>query len=433
MKKVLALVLAAIMALALIGCANTEKPAATEPATEPAPAAEPAAEPAAPEAKEYTGIRHITIFENNIGGMTAATCAWGTKGTTYEGYSLSEYAANNFVVDVPDTEKAMYIAYSDGFAATGDAAAFKTYNLAITDNADAKGRIPILCGETVDTKTMPFNIGVMIVGDEAIISTASIGGALTMSQYFEYGAEMNGFAEAEAWDVYKTDGSMETVATADLDGVDISGVQYLVPTGMAVTAPAGAEAPAEAPAAKEYTGIRHVTVFENNLDGMTAATCAWGTKGTTYEGYSLSEYAANNFVVDVPDTEKAMYIAYSDGFAATGDAAAFKTYNLAITDNADAKGRIPILCGETVDTKTMPFNIGVMIVGDEAIISTASIGGALTMSQYFEYGAEMNGFAEAEAWDFYMVDGSMKTVATADLDSVDLSTVKCFVPTGAAH
>ena len=188
----------------------------------------------------------------------------------------------------------------------------------------------------------------------------------------------------------------------------------------------------DAAAAEFSSGMRRITIFQNNIADLTATEVVWAEgKDTMYNGYSLAEYVEKNFKIQPADDAYGMLVAGTDFYGAAGDWATYKELYVAIEDTA-GKGRTPITCGPANNSGSNPFNIELIFIGDEAIIFTDVAGSKVgKISAWIDYLKEAEfPFADAETYEFELTDGTTKTVAKADIDSIALADIVSIVPTG---
>ena len=175
--------------------------------------------------------------------------------------------------------------------------------------------------------------------------------------------------------------------------------------------------------------VHKFLVFNNTCDGLTTEEVVWAPgKDAKYNGYSLKAYLEKNGCPLPADDVDCWFVAGSDMYASTGawGEQASKLY-VAIEDTV-GKGRTPITCGEANDT-AKPFNCELIVLGETAIffldVAGSSVG---TVSGWMGYmnDAEIP-FDECSQYTFTMKDGTTKTVAKADVDTVALADVVSMV------
>lgn len=229
MKKLFAMLLVLLMVFALVGCKTTTDDgggAATPPPS--GGATDGGGGEESPSAAVYdSGVRRFTIFNNNLDGMTASEQPWAEGNSTmYQGYSLSEYMEKNFLIQPAEGTLVLAVAGSDLFAANIELDVFKQLYLAL----EGSDKVPVTCGPANNNMANPFKLQMLLVGDEAILMTNV--GKDKITDWTDYLVQNETpFADAETYDVVKADGSTETVAKADLGGLDMTTIKSIVPTG----------------------------------------------------------------------------------------------------------------------------------------------------------------------------------------------------------
>ena len=222
MKKLLAMLLALAMVFSLVACSNGDKKeeGGKDEGTEQGGSA--AVTP---------GVVHkISVFQNTLGSLTAKEMVWAAgKTTNYNGYSLSEYmAANNMAAPSADTV-CWLVAGTDKYASNFNFGDMGDLSVAIEDTV-GKGRTPITCGESNNSANNPFNIELIVIGENAIVMLDVAGSSVgTLSGWISYMKDAEiAFDSADQYTFTLTDGSTKTVPAADIDTVDLKTVQYVV-------------------------------------------------------------------------------------------------------------------------------------------------------------------------------------------------------------
>lgn len=227
MKKLFAMLLVLLMVFALVGCKTTTDDGGGAATPPPSGGATDGGGTDTPATVYDSGVRRITIFNNNVEGMTTSEQPWAEGSTTmYQGYSLSEYLEKNLLIQPAEGTVIMMVAGSDLYGMTVELDVFKQMYLAL----EGSDKVPVTCGAANNNKANPFNIQMMLVGDEAILMTNV--GKDKITDWTDYLAQNETpFADAETYDVVKADGTTETVAKADLGGLDMTTIKSIVPTG----------------------------------------------------------------------------------------------------------------------------------------------------------------------------------------------------------
>lgn len=224
MKKLFAMLLVLLMVFAAFGCS----PAANNGGGDATPPPSGGNEEPPPEETVYdSGVRRITIFNNNVGEMATSEQPWSEgHETIYNAYSLSEYIEKNVLIQPADDTLVMMVAGTDFYGQNVELDVFKQMYLAL----EGSDRVPITCGAANNRSANPLNIQMFLLGDEVILCTNV--GKDKITDWTDYLKQNDTpFADAETYDVVKVDGSTETVAKGDLGGLDITTVKSVVPTG----------------------------------------------------------------------------------------------------------------------------------------------------------------------------------------------------------
>ena len=173
-----------------------------------------------------------------------------------------------------------------------------------------------------------------------------------------------------------------------------------------------------------------ILVFQNNLDGVEKKEVAWAAgKDVKYQGYKLSQFLEKNNCPIPADDTVCWFVAGTDKYAANKDYSVVKGELYLAVDDTAGKGRTPITCGDANETGSMPFNCELISLGETAIFMLDVPGtGVGKLSGWLSYmkDAEIE-FDVADNYTFTLTDGTTKTVAKADIDTVDLKTVKSVV------
>jgi len=175
--------------------------------------------------------------------------------------------------------------------------------------------------------------------------------------------------------------------------------------------------------------VHKLLVFNNTIDGLTTEEVVWAPgKDAKYNGYSLKAYLEKNGCPLPADDVDCWFVAGSDMYASTGawGEQASKLY-LAIEDTV-GKGRTPITCGEANDT-AKPFNCELIVLGETAIMMLDVAGSSVgTISGWMGYMVDAEiPFDECSQYTFTLKDGSTKTVAKGDIDTVPVADVVSMV------
>lgn len=175
--------------------------------------------------------------------------------------------------------------------------------------------------------------------------------------------------------------------------------------------------------------VHKLLVFQNNLDGLTAKEVPWASgKDAKYNGYNLYEFVSKNGLTAPSADTACWFVAGTDKYAGNLNYGDIAELYIAIDDTV-GKGRTPISCGESNNTANMPFNMELIVLGENAIFMLDCPGSNVgKISEWLSYmkDAEVE-FDVADNYTFTLTDGTTKTVAKADIDTVDLKTVKYMV------
>ena len=175
--------------------------------------------------------------------------------------------------------------------------------------------------------------------------------------------------------------------------------------------------------------VHKFLIFNNTIDGLSTEEVIWAPgKDAKYNGYSLKAYLEKNGCPLPADDVDCWFVAGSDMYGSTGKwgEQVSKMY-LAIEDTV-GKGRTPITCGEANDT-AKPFNCELMVLGETAIMMLDVAGSSVgTISGWMSYmkDAEIP-FDECSQYTFTLKDGSTKTVAKGDIDTVALADIVSMI------
>lgn len=411
-KRIIAMLLAAVMILAMAAC-GAQKPAETTAPAAPETTAAPATE-AAPVALGKIAVLNTALEQLKLTEDAEArfNAYW------MKGYPVADYVANNFWYQPADDTKVSQVSYQDGYAYEITYAEYASQIISIDVHPEiAENYEMVACGQGSAMDMFPYHVGYVIIGAEAILFMNDDG------YEAPYLFEDVGMVEAEEYDFVCADGYSETIHKDDLAEVsifysesgtiDCSSVAYpeYSLNNLAYIIPTDSKKDAEAPA----EGVAKINVFANSVGVIGTEPTAEGYfGGSVYEAYSVAELLAE---CEMPEGTKVTSIAYTDGTTMEEDYALFAQKYISLDSS---KERQPFTLGKAQPKGEYVKNAGYYIIDEN--------NGFVYVPETYVEGAGMAltdilaalGMQDAVSVDLVCADGYTETVVAADFAKVQL-------------
>ena len=183
------------------------------------------------------------------------------------------------------------------------------------------------------------------------------------------------------------------------------------PTTEAPTEPETTEAP-EPPAEPQVVKTLYVL---NSAEGDTAVY-------DLLKGWNFGKFAEDNFWFDTK-AEKAYIVSYSDGYAGEFDYEMLKKQIISVDTPEALQDSFPnaVIFGPDMDTNTLPWKMGTVICGPEAILFGKKK--AWNAEELFNDklgGLEDITMVEADSYDFICADGYSEEIDKENLANVEI-------------
>lgn len=410
-KRIIAMLLALAMMLALAACGGAPAEETKAPETQAPETQAPTTEAAPAE------LGKIAILNTALEDMAFTQDAEARFNSYWmPAYSVADYVAANFWF-VPTEETPVGVtSWQDGYTWEQTYATFGQQYLSLEMHADmAENHEVVVCGEGSGDEVHPWHVGWITVGAEALLFLNKDGYTA------EYLFEDLGMVAAEEYDFVCADGFSEAIHKDDLGEVEIfineetgtidatsiayagytlGNLKYIVPTGMEQ----GAEAPAE--------GVAKINVFANGVADLTAVEAYYG--GSVYESFSVKELLE---LVGMTSGTSVTITSYLDDDPETLDYEGFAQRYITLDSS---KERQPFTLGKVQPKSEYVKNAGYFVIDNtNALVyvpETYVEGAGMALTDILAF----LGMENATAVNLVCADGYTETVEAADFAEVQL-------------
>lgn len=420
MKKLLAVLLAALMILSVAACGakpntNTAESEVQEGPTtqEESTAQEESEVQESTEAEELTGMLRVIMLNNAFEGLETSKQCYNAK-EYHKCYNLGEMIDDNFwFVPAEDTE-VQTVAYTDFYSDVCDLETFRGKFISFQEDNDEFDYDLFVGPNQKESNDVQYK-GYLIVDKEAFLLMQEEG--WNVKELFEYIA----MADADSYDFVCADGYTETIAKEDLENVAIfysengtvdatsiaypdsslMNIQYIIPTGLTKESEPAAE------------GISRITIARNAVGVYeTEAPYSENRAGTFYDAWAVTDLFEK---FDVKESEKVQCVSSLDSYTQDEDFSLFTQKYIAYQGpNEKGDNKDFFTLGRAQERNTGVTNVGYYVLDEDAFAYIPADG--IAVSDIFS----AIGMCEAPDYVLTYADGTTETKAAAEVTDMTL-------------
>ena len=447
MKKALALILTLAMVLSLAACGEkpvtttaapteppkTEAPTTAAPTTEAPTTEAPTTEPAPQVVKTLYvmngALEDLPTYDDPL--EVRFNPNW------LRGWNVGKFTEENFWFKPADDQKAYVMAYNDGYTYAPTEGGeypeltygiFKNQLICLDVPQELKENWPagIIYGPDMEKDMLPWKIGMVVVGPEAIIMGKAKAWNAEQLFFEKIGGvdEVAKMVDAESYDFICADGYSEEISKEDLADVEIFftedgsrmdatsienegqslwDIKYIVPHGMSED---------ELPHSMEPNTVYKITVFNTAVKG-TEPDMIYPHGGSAQVGYKVSEVLEK---LEIKADGDVTTISRGDSAPVTCTAEEFLARYIVPNDSKD---RGPYTVGQNQEKGNVTQNVLLFDMGESAMLfvpedatKEAGIGYADIL--------EKLGIADAKAINVICADGYNEEIDAGDIPDASI-------------